>query len=573
MTNIKVLINNRNYLEWSFCNSNTFEKIENSITPLDNKLFNNDIFNISKKLEVTIVHSSIRTGGEIPGVLVLKDNKTYGRKNGKLLYKCIPDDVRIPVFLIPYEIKNMSFSKVFVNMYVTFVFDNWIDKHPYGHLSQVIGLVDKLDNFYEYQLYCKSLHASIQKFNKDTSKVLKSNSNDAFIENIRLKYPCIENRMDTKYWNIFTIDGPTTSDFDDAFSINHLDNDIIQLSIYISNVTVWMDVLHLWDSFSQRISTIYLPDKKRPMLPSILSECLCSLQSGNTRIAFVMDIFINSINYTILDIKYLNSLIKVTKNFVYEEPVLLQSSCYQDLFAVSKELSKNYKYINNIRNSYDLVSYLMILMNFQCSTEMLKCKNGIFRSSIINKETMVPCDVPDEVGNFIKIWNSSTCQYVDGSSLLIKHQILDIESYIHITSPIRRLVDLLNIIQFQMNNKMINLSDNAINFYNKWICQLDYINTTMRSIRKVQNDCTLLDLCSNQPSVMEKTYDGYSFDKLERSDGLFQCIVYLPELKLVSRITTRINLNNYEKKLYKLYLFHDEDRFKKKIRLQLLEAK
>jgi hypothetical protein len=215
----------------------------------------------------------------------------------------------------------------------------------------------------------------------------------------------------------------------------------------------------------------------------------------------------------------------------------------------------------------------MILMNFQCSTEMLKYKNGIFRSSIINKETMVPCDVPDEVGNFIKIWNSSTCQYVDGSSLLIKHQILDIESYIHITSPIRRLVDLLNIIQFQMNNKIINLSDNAVNFYNKWICQLDYINTTMRSIRKVQNDCTLLDLCSNQPSVMEKTYDGYSFDKLERSDGLFQCIVYLPELKLVSRITTRINLNNYEKKLYKLYLFNDEDRFKKKIRLQLLEAK
>jgi hypothetical protein len=93
----------------------------------------------------------------------------------------------------------------------------------------------------------------------------------------------------------------------------------------------------------------------------------------------------------------------------------------------------------------------------------------------------------------------------------------------------------------------------------------------MRAIRKVQNDCSLLDLCSNSPTVMEKLYEGYSFDKLERSDGLFQCIVYLPELKLVSRITTRVNLENYQKQFYKLFIFNDEDRFKKKIRLQLMD--
>ena len=34
----------------------------------------------------------------------------------------------------------------------------------------------------------------------------------------------------------------------------------------------------LWRSFTKRVSTIYLPDKKRPMLPTILSDCLCSLQ-------------------------------------------------------------------------------------------------------------------------------------------------------------------------------------------------------------------------------------------------------------------------------------------------------
>jgi hypothetical protein len=69
---------------------------------------------------------------------------------------------------------------------------------------------------------------------------------------------------------------------------------------------------------------------------------------------------------------------------------------------------------------------------------------------------------------------------------------------------------------------------------------------------------------------LEKIYDGYCFDKLVRNDGLYQFIVFLPELRLVSRITMRDNLDNYEKRQYKLYLFNDEEKFKRKIRLQLV---
>lgn len=569
MTNYKVIVEDRNYNKWDFCNANTFDKLELvDIQPLEKKLFNNDIFQVSKKNEVNIIHSSIRVGGEIPGVLIIKDNKTYGRKKGKLMYKCIPDDMRIPAFLVPYEIKHVGFSKVFTNIYVTFSFDHWDDKHPHGLLKQVIGPVDILDNYYEYQLYCKSLNSSIQKFTKETSKSLKLNSHDAFIDNICLKYPTLEDRTS---WNVFTIDGPTTTDYDDAFSIKTLENGNYCLSVYISNVTIWMDVLNLWSSFSQRISTIYLPDRKRPMLPTILSDCLCSLQSGNSRIAFLMDIIISK-DYSILEIKYANAKIKVFKNFIYDEPDLLKNNSYQTLFSITEEISKKYKYISSIRNSNDVVAYLMILMNYHTSTKMLEFKNGIFRSSIIQTKVDLPSNLPDDVGNFVKVWNSSICQYVDGSNIQVKHEILNIDSYIHITSPIRRLVDLLNIIKFQQNTQMIVLSDKSNDFYEQWIKQLDYINVTMRAIRKVQNDCSLLDTCCNNPEIMEKLYDGYSFDKLERNDGLFQYIVYLPELKLVSRITSRENMINFEKQHYKLFLFHNEDRFKKKIRLQLLKT-
>jgi len=577
----KIIIDNRSYTTWGIVSANTLEPVSLDLkcNPIQHKLFTSDVFTFfENKLQIT--HSSVRIVDNIPGVLIISNNKTYGRNKGntsKPLYKCIPDDTRIPAFLVPYEIKHMGFSKVFSNLYVTIRFSSWTDKHPHATITQTIGSVDVLDNFYEYQLYCKSLNSSIQKFTKDTTKAIseKDCKHDTFIENLCITYPRIENRTS---WHIFTIDPSKSLDFDDAFSIKTIDDNKILLSIYIANVTIWMDALNLWQSFSQRISTIYLPDRKRPMLPTILSDCLCSLQSNASRVAFVMDIIIDS-NNNIVSVKYSNCIIRVFKNYVYEEPDLLKNSHYLKLLNTVKHLSKKFKYISSVKNSHDVVCYLMVLMNYNCAKELLKTKSGIFRSTIVktNDSIILPDYVPEDVSKFIKVWNSSCGQYVDVSSIddknvdgIIKHEMLEMDAYIHITSPIRRLVDLLNIIKFQQNFGLIALSENASAFYLKWIQQIDYINVTMRAIRKVQNDCNLLDTCTNDPEKMDKLYDGYCFDKLVRNDGLYQFIVYLPELKLTSRITCRENMANYEKQQYKLFLFNNEDKFKKKIRLQVV---
>ena len=586
MSSYKIYVNDRSYTSWEVFDTNNFNKISIDINPLESKLLSNDVFTVNKDNTVNLIHSSVRSGPAMPAVLILAGNKTYGRQNkmkegqtytkkqsdmagGKLLYKCIPDDMRLPSFLVPYEIKNMGFSKVFKNLYVTINFDNWDDKHPRAKLDNVIGTVDVLDNFYEYQLYCKSLNASIQKFQKDTSKAIESKGHDGIIDIVKQKYPDVQDRTDQKFWHIITIDPPKSVDFDDGFSIIELEDGIQQLSIYISNVTIWMDVLNLWDSFSRRISTIYLPDKKRPMLPTILSDCLCSLQENVTRIAFVMDIFIN--NDEIIDIKHGNCFIKVAKNYYYEESKLLADPKYHLILDASQKLSIKNKYINNVRNSHEVVCYLMILMNYHSAKKLIKYKTGIFRSTIIKREFSVPDTVPDDVSKFIKIWNSASGQYINGSEIIdTRHEILDMDAYIHITSPIRRLVDLLNMIQFQEVTGIIKLSENVNKFYNKWLEDLDYINVTMRSIRKVQCDCSLLDLCHNNPEVMDKEYNGYLFDKINRNDGLYQFVVFLPELKLSSRITMRDNFDNFECKKFKLYLFNNEENFKRKIRLQIM---
>jgi hypothetical protein len=595
----KINIINRNYKNWNIYLTSNLQLVELSeITdPLYYKLLDNDVFDYNTN-NLSIIHSSLRVNENIPAVLILDDNKTYGRINGnkgKLLYRCIPDDIRIPEFLVPYEIKNMGFSKVFNNLYVTINFLEWIDKNPLGIIKQVIGSVNELYNFYEYQLYCKSLHNSIQKFTKDTFIAFKKHNlslDNDFIENIYKKYSNIENRLD---WNIITIDPIGSTDYDDGYSIKQLDTHQIMLSIYISNVTIWMDNLNLWDSFSRRISSIYLPDRKRPMLPTILSDCLCSLLENKNRIAFVMDIIIDTNEIpTIISIKYINALIRVSKNYHYEQKELLINNDYLKMYELTKKLSKKYKYSQEVRNSREFVSYLMIFMNYNCSKIFIKYNNGLLRSTFCNSLVSpqydggsrdiisLPDTIPNDVYNFINSWTTSTGYYINlenniGEISQVRgsdrktpfFELMD--SYTHITSPIRRLVDLLNIIKFQQNNNMINLSENAINFYNKWVQELDYINIAMRSIRKIQMECNMLDMCINNPDFLEKVYEGYCYDKIERNDGLFQFIVYLPEIKLVSKITIRTNLNNYEKRYYKLYLFNNEEKFKKKIRLQLLE--
>ena len=577
--NYKIHIHDRNYTSWEIYDTGNLNKISTiEINPIECKLFSNDVFEInSENGAINLLHSTVRHGSSIPGVLMLDGNKTFGRQlkangtAGKLLYKCMPDDKRMPAFLIPYEMKNVGFSKVFKNLYVTFVFDCWEDKHPRAKLDNVIGPVDVLDNFYEYQLYCKSLNASIQKLQKDTNKALADNPHELIIANIRNKYPSIEDRTDKKLWHIITIDPPKSLDYDDGFSIRDLDGGLQQLSIYISNVTIWMDTLKLWDSFSRRISTIYLPDKKRPMLPTILSDCLCSLQENVTRVAFVMDVILKKDCGEIIDIRFSNCLIKVIKNYCYEEPKLLADKFYNEILDVTQRLSIKNRYIANVRNSHEMVCYLMILMNYHCAKEMIKTKSGIFRSTIMKREVCVPDFVPEDVGKYIKIWSSSSGQYINGSEIIdTRHELLDMDAYIHITSPIRRLVDLLNIIRFQHVTGIISLSEMSEKFYNKWLGDIEYINITMRSIRKIQCDSSLLDLCFNNPAVLEKEYDGYLFDKILRNDGLFQFVVYLPELKMTSRITLRDNSENFICKKFKIYIFNDEEQFKRKIRLHLI---
>ena len=150
---------------------------------------------------------------------------------------------------------------------------------------------------------------------------------------------------------------------------------------------------------------------------------------------------------------------------------------------------------------------------------------------------------------------------------------MTLDAYTHITSPIRRLVDLLNIMTLQHSLGLFIFNDQSRSFYDKWTepAAFEYINQTMRSIRKVQNDCHLLKFCIENEKNQKNIYDGFIFDKIIRGDALYQYMVYLPDLKMVNRFTSRYEKENHTKQQFKLFVFMDETRLKQKIRIELVE--
>lgn len=450
---------------------------------------------------------------------VLHVSKSYGR----LLYKCVPNDKELPPLLVPYKMKPMGFSKVFPNLYV--LVERIDDTHAV--LKQVIGPVDKLENFYEYQLYCRKLNHPIKELQKQASQKIGE-----FQEKINKLGLPIHN-------NAFSIDPEGCTDFDDAFSVQPVSESQTKITIYIANVPLVLNTLNLWHLLSERTATIYLPNRRNPMLPACLSEGMCSLKAaGSLKAAFYME-FISEVNGEISHIQFGNCLVNIKKNYVYEEPSLLKNPEYQLL----KKIFPNH-------DSHDVVSELMILMNTESAKYMSKLtsantdtknKNNIVYRVTKKIERPEGKEIPSQLKEYIY-------DYAGEYTLTkARHETMDL--YIHITSPIRRIVDTLNMMTFQL---LLYPDLETNEFYKQWFHKIDYINESGKAIKKTQMECDLLELCTNNPSVLEKEYEGIVFGDL----------VFLKELKLFSRFS-----NKSPNGKFKLFLFHDEEFFRKKVRV------
>lgn len=96
----------------------------------------------------------------------------------------------------------------------------------------------------------------------------------------------LRSRKDLRDLLCFTIDSITAKDFDDAVSLTYDNNNNYILGVHIADVSHYVTPHSALDKeASKRCNSIYFPGKVVPMLPSALSDNLCSLKPNVDRLA------------------------------------------------------------------------------------------------------------------------------------------------------------------------------------------------------------------------------------------------------------------------------------------------
>ncbi|SHO45581.1 ribonuclease catalytic domain-containing protein [Desulfopila aestuarii] len=125
-------------------------------------------------------------------------------------------------------------------------------------------------------------------------------------------------RLDLTHLRPITIDGATTLDFDDALTIEKHDNNYL-VGIHISDVAHYVRPGDpLFQEAMQRGTSIYFPEGQIPMLPRHLSQGICSLIQGETRATFSFIILLSE-EAEVLRVRVTPSIIRVARRLTYEE--------------------------------------------------------------------------------------------------------------------------------------------------------------------------------------------------------------------------------------------------------------
>lgn len=150
------------------------------------------------------------------------------------------------------------------------------EEHVFGRVLAVLGKGNSIKSQVEGIII---EHGIKQDFDEDTLE-----ETCAVPENV--PESVIRDRLDLRDKFIFTIDGRDAKDFDDAVSLEMLDNGSYSLGVHIADVTHYVKEGSALDREAfLRGTSVYLADRVIPMLPERLSNGICSLKPGEDRLA------------------------------------------------------------------------------------------------------------------------------------------------------------------------------------------------------------------------------------------------------------------------------------------------
>lgn len=153
----------------------------------------------------------------------------------------------------------------------------------------------------------------------------------------------IANRRDFREVTTMTIDPADAKDFDDALSLQKLDNGLWEVGVHIADVSHYIKPGSTLDKEAvERATSVYLVDRCIPMLPEVLSNFACSLRPKEEKYCFSA-VFQLDDDAKIHNQWFGKTVIYSDKRFAYEEVqkiIETEEGEYKDEIMVLDRLAK-----------------------------------------------------------------------------------------------------------------------------------------------------------------------------------------------------------------------------------------
>lgn len=295
------------------------------VTPLDAST--SDLYihreNMSTALDgdtvlVRVVQTYKRRGLKTPlgpeGEIVEVIKRAEGRITGTLqksggLYYVIPDNLAIfnDIYIDPAALR-----RAVIGDKVVCRITEWSSKHlnPEGKIVRVLGSSSD---------FSSELKAIVERF--DLPKGFPRNVQDQAREiPAKISPSEMHRRVDYRDHEVFTIDPETAKDFDDAVSLTYdAGKKTYTLGVHIADVAHYVDEgTPLDGEAAARCNSYYLTGSVIPMLPTRLSNDLCSLKPGVPRLTKSVIMKFSAAG-DVLDCSIHDSVIRSRKRFTYKE--------------------------------------------------------------------------------------------------------------------------------------------------------------------------------------------------------------------------------------------------------------
>ena len=284
----------------------------------------------------------------------------------------------------------------------------------------------------------------------------------------------LEGRLDLRHLPVITIDGASTRDFDDALHLVR-DGENFEVGIHISDVAHYVPPgSPLFKEAEARSTSIYFPDAVVPMLPRELSEGTLSLLKDQDRAALTFLVTLSP-DGEIIKSRIVRSVVRVQRQLSYQEAESLVSSDQElaHLADLSRRLMRRrvaagaliipipdvvfhfhqgrvtairLMEVDTLMRS--LVSEFMVLANTLAASFLAdRQEPGLYRTQEPARKRLMQQPEHDLYLNFRQ-------RRFLARGLLIttpkRHDGVGVEQYTTVTSPIRRLLDL--VIQHQIGS-------------------------------------------------------------------------------------------------------------------------